>query len=1161
MDAANFLLFLPYNGEYEQEAIEADSLDDALEVIKARFIIYSLFTQFEEVPKIPVESVELPSDVTLGQFIKERLTEISTVTVIFLTDMSQLTFILEEVTRGTMLESIMKLRVVFVTKLSKIDFAMFYPECLDLFQLTFEKPKAEPMQLPLKYHEIARQFLSEQQHGIVDYFSNYVEKVKKPLNERFENLQRFIDRFPQMQEFEVQCDHNLEIAMQELNESERKLSDLTKDISQAEDLYGELLADAEEERTDIKPKLENSLREYDQLESEIQESLPKLHAAESFLEHFDTTSLAIIRAVRAPTPSILPFFEAFGILFDVKPVTKIVGENRFLEIFPPVQKVLQDPKLQARFLSSAKADVSLTKIRRLDLLLRQSKNLVSRVIDTNRDFANTRKWFKKLVCANNLKAFLNPIKARLHSVGKIRDLFLNRLSEISENLQDHLNEIEEMKSPIPEVRQEIAKRNEAADRIRERTRRVKLLNVEFEKEVAIAKAKMSQISEQLELSEDTAFVRAISVFSFASLSFTDHHQKWTSLNRQFPDIPIHSDLTQLSERKLKQMGVVGNSVVFSKVLTMLDNLIVPLIYDPVGIALHILLLVVPHSQIVISTIPPKDLQPDAPVIVFLSSIEILHSFLSLPFRFFFFASELPSQESVLNHVVLVNFELHDYSSIFYENLLVAHRPQDYERIFRYEDDIHNFFLKAVQTAESISMSFAADPIEFFEGEIWSNCRNFLVRNASELIKSTQEKQTLDRQLRVVDAVLGDLAEFCDRLLREFLPLLKPKFSAIFPIFLSHAIQIDNPQDLLNRIKAVFRLAIQDSHSTISRDGQLTFPKSPIAFLGGSDKGVQVLSAHNFLSIDLVLEGSEEFRLHHIIEEIPARVPIIIRTTPNNDPTPFLLRQNATVLQLSETYDSSVYRFSGWFIVRFPECLREGADLLDRFIGKLLSIHQFPTDFRLLIIVQKDADIPFSLAAISIQFSYPPILPPSKMFECLVSHVKVQRLSDLQQDNLRRLSNFVEGMSWMVRPTAAVDCALVEHPKFSVFALKSCEMIPDTSLFDTFVDQEWYERMTSGRSKLTLPNLATDSIRLSVAELPNGVRAGGISALDCVWDGAEGRFVRARRFYPVPIADVWIEELEPGSEKCGSVLYGGEPIEPFLRVAVEGGGPFHFLWEC
>jgi hypothetical protein len=445
--------------------------------------------------------------------------------------------------------------------------------------------------------------------------------------------------------------------------------------------------------------------------------------------------------------------------------------------------------------------------------------------------------------------------------------------------------------------------------------------------------------------------------------------------------------------------------------------------------------------------------------------------------------------------------------------------------------------------------------------MWSNCCLFFATSTSELVKSTYEKQRLEQQLQSVDPVICNLAEFCARLLGNLLLLLKPKNSAIFPIFLSHAVDINDPQNFLNKIKTIFRLAIQDSYLTISSDGQLKFSKSPLPILGRGQERVDFTSVPRSLSVDLVIEGSEKFHLHRIIKGVPARFPIIIRTTPNNDPTPFLLRRNSMILKLSETCDGLFYRFSGWLIVRFPEFLCEGGELLDRFIDKLLSIHQFPTTFRLLIIVGKETEIPYPLAALSIQFSYPPILPPSKMFECLVSHVKEQSLSDLQRDNLRQLSNFVEGMPSMVRPTAAVDFALVEHPKFNVFALKSCELIPDPSLFDDFVDGEWYERVTRGTRKSTLPHLATDSIRLSVTELPDGVRVGGISALDCVWDGAEAKFVRAPRFYPVPIVDVWIKELEPGAEECRSVLYGGDPIETILRVAVEGSGRFHFLLEC
>jgi hypothetical protein len=311
---------------------------------------------------------------------------------------------------------------------------------------------------------------------------------------------------------------------------------------------------------------------------------------------------------------------------------------------------------------------------------------------------------------------------------------------------------------------------------------------------------------------------------------------------------------------------------------------------------------------------------------------------------------------------------------------------------------------------------------------------------------------------------------------------------------------------------------------------------------------------------LTIKASKKFRLNSLANHVPARFPMIIRTTPNDDPTPALMYQTRVpcqIVSLLSEFPTKLYRFPGWLIVRFPEFLENGFNRLTTFVTTLFSLHQFPTTFRLWIIVNQSCRIPFSLEQLSIQFSYPPILPPSAQFAYLSAHFSRHILTRQQKQQFQILANFSNAMAVFVRPTAAADIAVSEN--VNVFDLKSTELIQMKTTFEGPLDELWRERMLLMRTvPRGLPPFHNECMLLSLVPMDGGIEIANISALDCEWNQSEEQFVRADRFYPIPLGRMWACDVKPS--RCNAVLYGGDPISVRWRVTAEGEDEFHFLLE-
>lgn len=1213
-----FCQFLPFSidSKIESNCFETNFLNEAYQYLNDHFVLYSLFFGFDEIPS--TESIHdyliMQEDQTFSDFITDLLEkDIKKLTFIFIQCKSfQFSPILSFDWSQVSISKLANVRIVLITTLSMPDFEYFVGSICS-FKLICRNNQGSILKnrlLNLRAQNSMTQKLKEKNIVLNDsykilsekqadfYYPLYLQSFQKNIEKRVVFLNEFLNSFSSSLEFEEKCNTDFNNATQFLHQCNVDMENAKSQLAIAEAALKHEIEDANQiKNQDLIPKLKLEETARDQIDSDIQSKIPSLRKAEKFMSNIDQTTVFMIRGIRSPTPSVLPIFECFAIIFNIKPEKKIVGKNRIYDYFPPVQKMMKDSKFFLTMLSCSKQNIENDKIIRLKTLLANSKSIMERSIKNNKDFSAIVKWFNNLVSSNEIRNMLVPLYQSLEFHKNEVLSIQNEIEKIDKKVENRKKQIDDIKKSITQLSTDIKNAEHQLIIMNSRKTNTIHFNEEMKEEVLHFQNEYEMLNEKLNHSNEICFARTLCVCYSSSLEYNDHSKSRKLYGRSF-----QIELKKEIQRKLHLNGL-NDQVLKEKMVSVLDELTTPIIYDPDGYCFKLLRELFSNIQIIFGF---QKVDPNLPTVAIIDDMKdslLIKEYYSKSFIITKFS---PDSGFFTSHFskffIFVNFSVPSSFEIFRENLFVSLHESNFESIAKYEDQIDEVIGKKISIIEKVNTSLKKNPLEFFEGSSWKNCLSFFADTKSSveaLMKDMNRIKEITFQSDQLARITARFSQILFDYMREIIG--DSKFASILALMIDIVDTFHKPIEIFDKVKRVFQLCYQNNFENVSiseknDDFSITFKKfdfsdeNSIQKIENNRKFIQFENIEKNLQkkmndyrnqffryseeiqvksdelIDLSINQNTKFSLKKIILSISSHFPIVIKSSLQDDPTNYLFKiAQCKTLILTKDYNSSLLRFNGWLIARYPDEQDDGFANLKLFLSNLLTMRQYPQNFRFIILVKDSTEIPFYLSQVSIIMSLPVLLPPSKIYEKLIKRVDDKMKNDSLKENIQIVANLIGSLSSFSRPTIVSD--LLNQKSLDVMKIKSCPLLlPYKMYYIKSLNNIWLERILNMKKmkKSVSKSLFRSEIAyasISLQETDGSFPVDSISSLDC--EIQNGIFIKVDRFYPMPLGRVWLTPFESNDSqmsKFNSILYGGNPVKQILQIQNLGDANCHFIFE-
>ncbi|EAY06405.1 hypothetical protein TVAG_403620 [Trichomonas vaginalis G3] len=939
---------------------------------------------------------------------------------------------------------------------------------------------------------------------LYNYFNPILEKEISKIENFIKNLMKLID-------YETKCQNEIDESKADIEHLETQISHFDELIKESEEELYQKREISKIEHNKLDKNYDYLKEEYDDIKRKQDVIVPKIQESVDFITNLDNNSLQMFKAIRSPTPSILPLFQAFCVLYDVNPIVTEVGRNKNFDYFTPMQKVIQSANFSNSMPNFGLNFINRTKLYKIKKILTDGGGLLDRASKVNKDFSNIVNWFHMILVFNEESESLKPLSEKERIFGqKIKEIEI-----IFENLEKQILLAQSKHDDLVNLKQKTIERKENQIKNLEiklqSFKKVQKLNKRVKTELEKLNEKNNELKSDKERSIETSFIISLISIVLSAMNGQRHLQYHNFIQRNFAKIEISENLFgKHFYSKIKDFGILNDEILTEKVISLLNPIKNPLIYDPNGFGFYLVRYLFPESQILSSRFDKFD--ESSPVILISNDpTDILYFIDSKKKRFIFTSLEIEQMpDNIQNATIFINFSNLNLMSIFNKLLINEKTKIDQQYMVSLQE-------KRNEEVKSLEMVYTNIGNTFDENsfvmERWKSLRDHFKDKRNKIEEIDQKLTSLTEKLTKIENEEKENSTLIMKMYNDFIPWLNySNYSPVFPIFFSILKQkIDKKFDI-NEIQHEFIKLMS-----------LSMGKSIVAFEDNYDIKFSDKIKFNFKDFNL-----SEFIFGHSND-----IPLLLECNPRDDPTNLLLNiNNSKVLNpFDEKYDKNILRNRGLVIVRYPEFCESSLNKISSFVSRILTNHSFPSEFRLVILTSLSQNsLPCSLNTLCFNAIWPPPCPPSVIY----------------------------GKSSLIS---------LASPLLMTFRVVSfCRYLPDIFDDEQFgkedVDKLWLQNVSdklSMKRLLDLEGFEGKNLIISPKYFEGSSEVNTIYGVNCLYDEVSGTFVLQKSIFPRYIKKLFVAVTDPNDPNLNCQLLNSTD-RSCVDVAVEGYSDLVFIYE-
>lgn len=942
-------------------------------------------------------------------------------------------------------------------------------------------------------------------------FLNAVERIRKYtydlynylkpiIQKEIERNEAIINNLNCLVEYENSCNKEISDIKDTIKQLEIQIEHFNKAIEGANAELSNAIKISNFEHNKFDEEFENLNNDHSKAQERLEYLMPQIEKSILFIKNIDTNSIQMFKAIRSPTPSILPLFQAFSVLYDVQPNVTETGNKKNFDYFTPMQKFIQSSNFANTMSSFADSFITRSKLYKIKKILSDGGGLLDRASKVNKDFSNIVKWFHMIIFYNEESENIRPLREKERMLA----LRINEIAKHFEALEKSVKLCESKRDDMISLRDSTIKRKSDTETLlvvkETNIAKVKKMNKRVTTEIETAQSEANIYKKDLDNLVETSFVTSLSVNVLSAMNYNQHKQHRSHVCKQVSEIKIKEiNFGRFYYLKIRELGINDDTILAEKFASVLNPLRTPVIFDPTGFCFYILKYLVPESQIISSRYDKISVE-DPIILISDDFIDILH-FIDMPNNhnvFIFTSVEFDKvPQHIQNSTIFVNFANVNLTCVFSKLISKSKTKIDFTYLISLEDKKSEYEKTIDKVSSSISNVFNSQKQAFFSTERWKSFKDIIKDNRQKLSECNTkiiETSTKIKNLEEYDQENGSNINhlFFDIISKTYIFRVSPLFS-LFASKLSNG-DFHNIEEFQKKIIFDFCLSMNDSVVDIDNS--------------------YIVDYESF-KYDMTKFNLCDFIFNHSCD-----VPIIINCNASSDPTNILMQINNTkvINSYSNDLDKQFYRNRGIVVIRFPEFCEIGFTQISSFIGNLISLHSFPPEFRLVILTTiNKPDIPVFMSSLCFFTTWPPLCPPS------VIHGK---------SNMTMLTSNL--LMPFFRPTIVTDSISYDI----IRAISFSKYLPDISIPPEFIDIDRFWLMNYKSLKQITRTQGLDifegrSLKISLTSFEGCIEVNTIYGMNCFYDDIANCLYQQITIYPrhIPKLYVGVYETDPENYNC------------------------------